>query len=88
MRGRLRRNEKLLKLISEAKPKVRKELIKLLDRDLICTICEISDNTLRGNINLTDKQKQVLSRHKATLRKLAKKKRRIEKKEACFGTGW
>jgi hypothetical protein len=73
MRGRLKRNIKILKLLVDSKPSVKKRLINSADADLICTICECADNTLRGNVSLTPLQKRRLTRHKKILRRLARR---------------
>lgn len=61
-------------LLLSLTPKERKAVLKVLDARKIRSICECAFNLLRGNINLTDKCKlRQLSKHKVTLRQLAKR---------------
>ncbi|MCP4345345.1 MAG: hypothetical protein GY795_07445, partial [Desulfobacterales bacterium] len=51
-------------------PEQQKALLKVADDGLILCICECVDNVIRGNIKLTKKKKEDLSKHKNILRKL------------------
>ena len=68
----------LLKLISKSKkPKL---ILKKCSSSVIKTLCECAINVLRGNIPLTKSQKNRLSTHKRSLRKLSNKKIPLYKK--------
>ena len=49
--------------------------------ELIKAICECGLNCLKGNVSLTNVQKQKLNRHKQKLRLLADKKQSLKKKK-------
>jgi hypothetical protein len=90
-RGQVPMNRDLLKVLHRAKPNLRRAILKEADRSLVYQICELCDNTLRGNVNLTKKQKQELAKHKHVLRKLSQprgawqtKKRALLQKGGAF----
>ena len=70
-----------LKALCHGKGKTRNALIRSLKSDEVRTICQCAANTLRGNVPLTKLQKTRLSRHKDTLRLLAKKKVSLKRKK-------
>jgi hypothetical protein len=74
MARRLRANLDELKVLKKAKPKLRKSILKAADNDLITCLSECSHNVLNGNIQLSNKDKAALNKHKKTLRELAKRK--------------
>ena len=63
----------LLKLLVDAKPELKKAIIKYASSDLVKAISEIALNMLKGVIKLTPQQKHRLSRYKKEFRSLAKK---------------
>lgn len=63
-----------LKVLRKAKPRLRKGILKLAEKDLITCLFECSHNVLKGNIQLSKKQKQALKKHSKALRELAKRK--------------
>lgn len=63
-----------LRLIQNCPIHLRKQLLKKLPLKTVKTICECVYNTLNGNVKLTPKQKNKLTKYKYTLRKLASKK--------------
>ena len=69
----VRRALLLLKTLVDAKPKLKKAIIKYASPDLVMAISEIILNMLKGIIKLTPQQKQRLSRYKKEFRSLAKK---------------
>ena len=73
MAKRLRNHIDELKVLKKANPSLRKNYLKLANKDLICCLCECSHNILNGNIKLTSAQKKKLTRHSQHLRLLAKK---------------
>lgn len=66
-------NKDLLRVLHSARPKVRKAILKEADKDIVCTLCEISDNLLCGNLPLNKSHKDKISKHKSILRRLAKR---------------
>ena len=76
----VRRALPLLKILVDAKPKLKKAIIKYASPDLVMAISEIVLNMLKGIIKLTPQQKHRLSRYKKEFRSLAKKNVSIDKK--------
>lgn len=74
MAGRkLRYNEKTLDVLRALRHLNKTERIKILrsgHKQLIRCICDCVLNILKGNVAVTDKQKQKLKRHQKILRKL------------------
>ena len=63
---------KKLRMLRDAKPKLRKTILG--DKGLISCLCECSKNILKGNVSLSPAQKRNLRRHKRSLRELTLKK--------------
>lgn len=59
------------KLLMKLSPKERKAILKVLVPKQVRSICECAYNLLRGNIRSKDRSK--LRKHKAVLRRLAKR---------------
>ena len=76
----VRRALPLLKTLVDAKPKLKKAIIKYASPDLVMAISEIILNMLKGIIKLTPQQKQRFSRYKKEFRSLAKKNVSVNKK--------
>jgi hypothetical protein len=70
---RLKRNIDYLKVLSVAKAKQRKAIIKTADSDLITCLCECALNLLNGNLTITDKNLAKLNRFKTPIRQLVDK---------------
>ena len=70
----------LLKTLVDAKPQLKKAIIKYASHDLVTAISEIALNMLKGIIKLTPQQKHRLSRYKKEFRSLAKKNVSVNKK--------
>lgn len=70
----------LLKILSKAKPSLRKAILREADKPLVYSICEICDNLLSGNVPITPAQKIKLRRHKKVIRDIAKKGEGWQKK--------
>jgi hypothetical protein len=66
----IKKQFELLKLL--AKPKVRNEIIKNADVNLMMAICDVAHNTLEGRINISDKDKKKLAKYKKQLRTVCK----------------
>jgi hypothetical protein len=47
----------MLKAIAKARPDMQRALVRMADEGVIRAICECADNTLKGNVKLTTKQK-------------------------------
>ena len=71
----------LLKVLADAKPKLKKAIIQHAPTELVTAISEIVLNLFKGVIKLTASQKKRLSRYKKDLLALAKKKLSIGKKK-------
>ena len=76
-----------LRLLKEASPKVRKQILKDCNSSLLCCICECAINILKGTVPLKEAQKKRLARFKHKLRKLASKKPRRKIKKRIVQTG-
>ena len=93
----VRRALPLLKVLADAKPKLKKAIIQHAPTELVTAISEIVLNLIKGVIKLTASQKKRLSRYKKDLLALAKKKLSIGKKKenpcserlfcSCFNIG-
>jgi hypothetical protein len=84
----LQNNADTLKFLCKTKHQYRKALLKSADKDLVHCICECAHNTLLGKVPLTKTQKSKLSKHKSTLRKLAKRGASLAKrKKVIFQKG-
>lgn len=70
-----------LKQLCKTSKKDRDQILKSADIELIRCLCEIADNTLNNNVQLTNAQYEKLVRHKSTLRKLCKKGEGWKKKK-------
>ena len=70
----------LLKVLADAKPELKKAIIKHVPAETIQAISEIILNMLKGVIKLTARQKQRLSRYKKEFRSLADKALSIKRK--------
>ena len=71
----------LLKVLADAKPKLKKAIIQHAPTELVTAMSEIVLNLIKGVIKLTASQKKRLSRYKKDLLALAKKKLSIGKKK-------
>lgn len=60
----------VLQLIQKAKPKLRKSILVNCELDLIKTLDECINNTLQGNIHLSDTEKAKIKKFKSILRKI------------------
>ena len=76
----VRRALPLLKVLVDARPKLKKAIIKHAPTELVTAISEIVLNLIKGVIKLTAHQKKRLSRYKKELLALAKKKVSLGKK--------
>lgn len=77
-----RKDTVLLQALVYANPKQRQCIIRHADKKLLICICECSLNLVKGNVDLTLKQKKKLKKYKSLLYRLAgngnlKSKKRI-----------
>ncbi|MCP4458738.1 MAG: hypothetical protein GY816_12055 [Cytophagales bacterium] len=70
MTSRLKRHIDLLRVLCNAKPKLRKAILNEVDNDTIRCLCDCSHNVLNGNIALSPKQKKQLTKYRKKLRQL------------------
>jgi hypothetical protein len=73
-------NKKYLESLTNTKNKMRVNIIRGGNKNNINSICECIYNVLKGNIKLTDQQKDSLKKYKANLRKLVKRSSLKQKK--------
>ena len=83
----IKRQTNMLELISRSKVKLRKAILTNADKDLVEAICHLVFNLLKGNIHLSEKEKQKLSNYRKTLRNLVKKSSFKEKKKILVQKG-
>jgi hypothetical protein len=69
----MRRNVDLLKVLHQAKPKLRKAMLKHLEPSSIKAICDCVLNILKSVVKMSPVQKRKLAGHKDHLRVLVKK---------------
>ena len=82
------KNLEKIKVLAKCKnKKLRNLLIKNSDKEVICTLCEIIDNILHGNIPLNEKTKNKLKKYKNILRKFIKKSSLNTKKKILIQKG-
>ena len=84
---KLKNTFKTVRFLSVATPRDQKKLIKKGDKAFINCISECCLNVLKGNVQLTSKEKKVLKKHKNKLRALVNKKVSVEKKKKIVQTG-
>lgn len=81
---RVRQHADILRVLQKAKPTLRHSILKQLDKGPLCAICEISENTLSGAVPLSPIQRAKLSKHKAVLRDLAGRHKKLEDKRRAL----
>lgn len=87
MSSRLKKYFAKLKLLKKATSKVRKNILKNCNRNLLCCLCECAKNVLKGNVPMTKPQKCKLRRFKKKLRNLVSKKTRVTIKKKIIQSG-
>ena len=74
-------SQDLLRVLSHCKPKIRNDILKNCENDLIHIICDCVYNMVKGNVSdLTQEKINKLARHKTSLIKLTKKVIKEERK--------
>ena len=79
---RIKKNLDLLKVLVTCNKNMRKALLQNADKELILTICECILNCLNGNIKLSEKCVEKISKYKKLLRRLLVKKKSIRFKKS------
>lgn len=74
-------NKNYLESLTNTKNKMRVNLIRGGNKSNINSLCECVYNALKGNIILTDQQKDSLKKYKSNLRKLVKRSSLKQKKK-------
>jgi hypothetical protein len=87
MSERLTRNLHLIQFIAAAEPKQVIALLKILTPDQIKTLTEISGNTLRGVLDLSDAEKLRLKKYKTFLISLASEHKSDRSKKTLLVRG-
>ena len=68
----IKRNQYVLKILSEGDPKTTKYIIQGADKQLLHCFVDCAHNILEGNIPLSEKEKKRLGKYKKELRSLRK----------------
>lgn len=74
------RCQHLLYALKNAKSKLRKNILKASEPDLIKALCDCSTNVLNGNVQIGNAVKKKLKRYKKELRVISCPKRKISLK--------
>ena len=80
MSSRVHKHAVQLKMLRDASPELRKQILHHCGKDFLNCVCECVKNVLKGNVPLTSSQKQKLSHHRNKLRELVLKKLRRRKR--------
>ena len=80
MSCRVKKYATTLRVLSRAKPKVKRMVIAKADKQFMNCLCECGKNVLKGNVPLTPRQLQALRPYKNHLRDLVRKKVSLKKK--------
>jgi preprotein translocase subunit Sss1 len=83
----VQKNIHLLQVLSKAKPKLRKVILKNADEDLIIAICACILNFMNGNIKTDEKVKKSVKKYKHILRKVLKPTRIDQKQQVLVQKG-
>jgi len=76
-----------LKVLINSSPELRNALLKHADKKLVCTICEVVLNVLRGNVALEAQERQKLSKHKKFFRTVVRKGKSWKQKRKIIQKG-
>ena len=77
----------MLKLLENASPTVRRQILKDCTKNFMCCICECAKGVLTGAVPLTPSQKSKLDRHKNKLKRLVLKKTLVSEKQKLIQSG-
>ena len=87
MSCRVKKYPSTLRVLSRAKPKVKRIVIWKADKQFIKCLCECGKNVLKGNVPLTYRQSRCLRPYKIHLRDLVCKKVSIKRKKIILQKG-
>ena len=85
---RLRKHAAMLKTLAQAKPHMRKAIIKGAGISLIKCLCNCVNNTLKGKVNMSKRQYRKIRRHKNDLRALNNRRSIAGKKRIIQSGGF
>ena len=77
----------LIKFIASAKPKQVIALLKILNPEQIKVLSEISENTIKGRVDLSDADKAQLRKYRVFLTQLASKRKSLSSKKNLLVRG-
>ena len=77
----------ILRTLSKSKPGILKRQLKHLSPSVIKILKIFSKNVYKGNVSLTNQQKQKLTRHKRCLKELALSKTSLKKSRKLLQKG-
>ena len=77
----IERNLPLLQVMQTRNPKLRKQILKTADDNIIKLILECIQNLLVGNVPLEKCEKSKISRHMKILRKIHNSRAKIKQKQ-------
>ena len=86
MSCRVKKYASTLRVLSRAKPKVKRIVIGKADKQFMNCLCECGKNVLKGNVPLTPRQLRALRPYKNHLRDLVCKKISIKRKKIILQT--
>ena len=87
MSCRVKKYAATLRVLSRAKPKVKRMVIAKADKQFMNCLCECGKNILKGNVPLTPLQLRALRPYKNHLRDLVRKKVSLKKKKIILQKG-
>ncbi len=79
--------EGYLKLLHDSKPAYRKVLLEKASKDVIKLLSNCALNMIKGEMLLTEKEKEALRPHKKKVERLASKRVSIKKKKQILQSG-
>jgi hypothetical protein len=77
----------LIQFIASAKPKQAIALLKILNPEQIKVLSEISENTIKGRVDLSDSDKARLRKYRVFLTQLASKRKSLSSKKNLLVRG-
>ena len=89
MSHRLKKYAQQLRELHRLSPKAQKKLLIKIkkDTDFVKCLCECARNIIKGNVKLTDQQKESIRRRKKSFRKLSLKKTTLKEKRRIVQSG-
>ena len=81
MSGRMKKQAVCLQMLIKTKnAKLRKAILEHADAELIRALCECAHNILRGNVQMTPREKTRLRKYQTKLRLIARKNVSVKQK--------